>query len=404
MMEDGWVLSLRQVISAQVLAAATTILLTFSSIPANAAPYTFRNIIDTTTGLVFSGEPSLNDSGFVAFRGHVSGFGAGIFTSNGTTVKPIALGNNFSAAAWINNAGSVAFGQGGTPTSILLGDGTSTITIADNLTTFSGVGGTSVNDSGDVTFRADLVGGGQGIFVGDGITIKTIANTTDAGSPFGGPSINPLAAGSINEIGQVAFRANLVAGGGGIFLSAGTTTKTIADTSGQFSGFDSRFTVNDSGAVAFRAVLDTGGVAIVISDGNTMTWVADTNTPGSFIGLNDPVNINNSGKVAFEATYALAVIDGANVQLKGIYTGPDILADRVIGRGDPLFGSTVEGTSMSRGLNNRGEIAFEYFLENGTKGIAIASPTSIVAEPPATLTLFALGLLGLGVARRRKAV
>jgi hypothetical protein len=48
-------------------------------------------------------------------------------------------------------------------------------------------------------------------------------------------------------------------------------------------------------------------------------------------------------------------------------------------------------------------MAFSYILENGQRGIAIASPQSLVPEPT-TLAIFGIGLLGLaGMRRRRKA-
>lgn len=371
---------------------------------AHASLYSFSNVIDSGMDpLLSKGEPSLNDNGVVAFGGIVSGYGSGIFTIDGATITPIAIGGGFGAVAWINNSGFVSFRQGGTVESILRSNGTITTTIADTQGTFTGLGSRQINDNGTVACRADLAGGGQMIFAGDGNSNVTIANTADPASPFGGPSINPLAVASINGSGSVAFRANLKMGGQGIYLSDGTTITTIADSSGQFTGFDSRFTVNDNGVAGFRASLDSGGSGIFTSDGTTTTLIADTNTPGSFIGLNDPVMINNAGTVAFEARTDIRVINGANVPFQGIYTGPDPIDDKVIARGDSLFGSTVTGVTFSRGLNNNGQIAFEYFLENGITGIAVASPVSSVIPEPTTFIVWSLlGFCGMCITRHRR--
>lgn len=130
----------------------------FSCGVAHAIPYIFQNVIDTNTGLVSFGEPSLNDAGVVAFGGSVSGFDAGVFISDGTTVTPIALGSGFGTTALVNSAGFVAFAQSGTPTSIFLGDGSTTETIADNQTVFSGVGGITDWISASFAFRdSDLI-------------------------------------------------------------------------------------------------------------------------------------------------------------------------------------------------------------------------------------------------------
>ena len=69
--------------------------------------------------------------------------------------------------------------------------------------------------------------------------------------------------------------------------------------------------------------------------------------------------------------------------------GDGTLTNKVIGAGDPLFGSIVMGAGVSpHSFNDAGQVAFFYQLANGTTGIAVATP---VPEPSAFL-LMALSL------------
>ncbi len=81
----------------------------------------------------------------------------------------------------------------------------------------------------------------------------------------------------------------------------------------------------------------------------------------------------------------------------GIFTGPDAVLDKVIEEGDPLSSSTVTDLAFHRGLNDLGEIAFKYTLDNGVVGIAIAQ----IPEPTTIALLFAGGATLL-VRRRRR--
>src|SRR5687768_16185133 len=67
----------------------------------------------------------------------------------------------------------------------------------------------SLNDAGEVAFRARLGGGQQGIFVGNGGPVTTIADTSGPFLLFRDPSINAT--------GQVGFRAFLGCCGEGLF-------------------------------------------------------------------------------------------------------------------------------------------------------------------------------------------
>jgi hypothetical protein len=72
---------------------------------------------------------------------------------------------------------------------------------------------------------------------------------------------------------------------------------------------------------------------------------------------------------------------------------------RVIGRGDPLDGSTVEYTFFEGGLNNLGQLAFAAQLTDGRYGVFLATPV----PEPSTLVLVAVASALICLARIRSA-
>jgi hypothetical protein len=148
--------------------------------------------------------------------------------------------------------------------------------------------------------------------------------------------------------------------------------------------------------VAFRAILDLGGEGIFTGNGGPTTTIADT--AGPFTMFFDPA-LNAGGSVAFRA-----FLDTGG---EGIFTGPDPVNDAVIRLGDTLFGGSVTKLSFSRnGLNDSGQVAFYYELDNlanGVLGIAVATPgggagpDGVVPEM-ASLVVWALLLGCMGTA------
>jgi len=93
----------------------------------------------------------------------------------------------------------------------------------------------------------------------------------------------------------------------------------------------------------------------VTGNGGPLTVVADTSGAfqsfGFFFGFTAPA-LNNNGEVAF-----LADLDSGG---SGIFVGPDPVADRVIGTGDTLDGSTVSNLRFcDEGLNDSGQLVFQ---------------------------------------------
>ncbi|MBD1931224.1 MULTISPECIES: DUF7453 family protein [Cyanophyceae] len=179
--------------------------------------------------------PMINDQGTVAFSADVyqsdsfyDDLSSGIFTGNGTRdngeiiTNTIADSNgafNRFSDPSINNSGTVAFsavldaGLSG----VFTGNGTTTTTIADSSGAFNSFFGTpSINDFGTVAFLAGLDAGGSGIFTGNNPLKDKVIVTGDT---LFGSTVQELSfyREGLNNSGQVAFFASLANGTGGIF-------------------------------------------------------------------------------------------------------------------------------------------------------------------------------------------
>lgn len=251
------------------------------------------------------GNPSINHSGVVAFSATLDAGGQGIFTGSGgatTTIAtvpgPFLLGPLLSNPM-INDAGTVAFNaRHGDPCpfscifSILTGDGGPLTTIASTTSGFTILGAPpAINNAGTVAFRGFNPSGG--IFTGEGGPITTVA---DSSGPLNIVLANREVA--INNLGEVAFLANLDAGGDCILTGPdvvndrvicqgdslfGTTIGNSAFpvlTTGNLGFF--RDGLNDSGELSFWAQLTDGRQVVVRATPETAAAVP---APGTLVML-----------------------------------------------------------------------------------------------------------------------
>jgi len=136
---------------------------------------------------------------------------------------------------------------------------------------------------------------------------------SDPGSPFSSFQ-NSV---SLTNTGLVAFNAELVAGGSGVFLTDGSTVTTIATTDmpeiSAIDYFSPR--ANDYGQVVFRAFDGAGLMAIFVGDGTGLARVATEHVlvptdlgsgridqHDSSVVFGGAPDINNAGDVAFVAS------------------------------------------------------------------------------------------------------
>ena len=193
----------------------------------------------------------------------------------------------------------------------------------------------------------------------------------------------------------------------------------IAEPTGEWrqQGTESEINTDESSLPPDFAISDNGLVAYVTRIGQHRLWrgsqlIADSGTPVRYrIG---PFSMNGPGDIAFvgesendpqDAVWVTPV--GSNeyrliatqeelgsrpgnpsiadnglvlFQANGaLYVGPDPIEDRVIGRGDPLDGSTINSIELSsQAINSAGEIAFIARLADNRSLIA----TVRASEPP----------------------
>jgi hypothetical protein len=130
-------------------------------------------------------------------------------------------------------------------------------------------------------------------------SFKLIADTGPS-SPYGGLEVGQ----AINDLGDVAFEANLRSGGAGIFTrhSDGSQGPIIAITSDLIRDFYLSPYMNDSGTVAFGADLRDGRQVIFTGRGQELTPIADNGPDSPLSSLPPPAaRVGSDGTVCFQA-------------------------------------------------------------------------------------------------------
>lgn len=247
----------------------------------------FKTIADSSDGFTFLNSADINSSGTVTFA---AGFSldpttalGGIYATNGGKITTIAdqdstFGGIFSSF------------KPGLDTVI-------------NNSPYSELTYPTINESGTVAFTAFLDTGDAGIFsVSSEGRITNIATSNDVYSKF--------SSAQINNKGQVAFMASLDTEttdtlSRGIFIGDGENTTVLADTSGGFKSFISDPSINDLGMVAFGAELDDGRIGIFTGADpllDKVIAVGDQLAGRTVVDVRiHEEALNNASQIAFEA-------------------------------------------------------------------------------------------------------
>jgi hypothetical protein len=201
------------------------------------------------------------------------------------------------------------------------------------------------------------------IFTGNGGPLTTLLTASATGfSAFGNVGIN--------DAGKIVFRGFLQDGTEGIFIGTRNpatvvTTKTNPEISG---GFDEPV-IDNSGTIAVIGALTGGGLEVLTGNAGGITVRNDPTNP--VFDISEHPSMNNHGAVAFAAFAFFNPNAPAGIFMEA--SGGHKLIP-VIRPGDTLFGSTVASVDLGRfAFNERFELAFQYMLNDGRSGIAIAA-------------------------------
>lgn len=389
-------------------------------------------------GQTYTSPPPINSDGELAFGVTRNGFSTAAGVYRGPTLTKIAErlestpnGNgtyNGPSLSDFNSAGQLVFNSslsgtspGNANNAIFRGDGNTTVEIAriqsappEGNGLFSGFFTPALNESGQVAFSAQLNVGASptGVYRGSGGSLTTIARQGQPAPALGGGSNGTFGTmagfSAINDSGQVLFNAGLSGTSGGaddnagVFLGDGTTTTLMlgkgqpapdrfGGTTGNLFSFDPP-TMNNSGTVIVAAGLSNtpGGFSdnkgIYISDGTTITEIARQGDPApdgnGFIQLTNVTTrtmINEAGQAVFYCTHTGA-LPGTSFGIylydpeEGLVTvarsSPTITALELAGRGAGSNSNTME----SSGLNNLGQVAYNFTTLTGVQGLALWTP------------------------------
>jgi hypothetical protein len=323
---------------------------------------------------------AVNDLGQVALVAVLKAGGQAIYRTEAdgqltTIAQTGALIRDFSLSPYINDSGTVSFGADLTDgrQAVFTGDGGNLTRIADTEPTspFSSIPNPAprIDARGAVYFRATLRSGGMGFFAGDGGATTTLYVTGGEFSAF--PS--SLAHQVNGQFGS--FRANLTGGPEGVFKGDGLVTETLVTAGGVYRDFFGA-EINDGGTVAISADLTAGGQVLLAASHGALTPLVDTTGAYSqILGLGQ-VSINNRGEIVFGATLQAGG--------RGFFEGPDPVTDKIIAIGDELSGSTVVGFPQNamnpRGLNNAGQFLFRADLADGRRILVRADPDFVKVD------------------------
>ncbi len=361
----------------------TVVTLSFFTLVAQAQPqpFVFEKVIDNSGNFQSFGLPDLNDAGQVGFLGYIADVpGLYILTPGQSPQLVVDTTGDLQSLdlfTKINNAGTlVGFGTTNTGYQRIftgIADGSTTVIAQTNATFTSLAPGPSISDDGTVAFRGATAAEGNGIYTRNWPDpVVVVEDETGSFEAFFAPFIN--------HQGDMSYFARYNDGPGAVFNHRADGTRVqIIDNTGNYSGILPYSPPNSHGSVALRGVRADGtGDVILSGDGDSLNVLVDDGS--YFQSLVSDLAINDNGLVVFNPRLASS---GA----MGLYFNDGQQVRRIVGPGDPLFGSIVRDVYFTHALNASNHVAFLYVLENDEIGIAT---TQIQPEAPALLSAYSV--------------
>jgi hypothetical protein len=313
--------------------------------------------------------PSISDAGVVAFQAALADGHSGVFTGDGQSIVDVAVtasaacpAREFASHPDINRAGTLAvyaaLKAGGEAVLLVQPDGRIT-PVVDGADGFCGIGplGPTMNEDGDVAFRATLPDGRASVGLWRGGRLHAVA---DAGERFASFEGLPV----VGQGGQVVFRAGLPGGQQGVFVHGPGRCDAVVVTGDELEEIGRFPAMDDHGVVAFAARRRRGGWGVFSASAGRLACLVGAEA--GFEGFRG-VLVNNAGPVVFYAT----PVGG---QL-GVYAGADPARHRVLGLGDSLFGAAVADFALNPvSVNAQGQLAIRVALADGRQFILRGDP------------------------------
>ena len=326
-----------------------------------------------------SGTPTLNNAGQVAIRlnaiGGTDSGGVWLGAAGEGGIVYTSPADALVSDATLNHNGRLVFPQTFSAQNGVYfydaGDGASGFLTNAPLGS-SGWSAPQINDQNDVAYRASFFGSGQ-IWYSENEQGESAIHAAEVGNTPGSP-YSFLFTPSFNNDRRIAGKVRLAGVSGNAdqirIYDADGTSVLIAETSvldpdSPFSGFDNSVSLNDHGQVAFIANRVVGGRGVYLGDGEKIIEIATTDDPEINVIEFFAPSLNNGGLVAFrirdgENLYAIAVGSGdAWQRVIGQFDPvPTDLGPGQIARQDtsPVFGGGVA-------INDHGDIAFNASLK-----------------------------------------
>lgn len=331
--------------------------------------------------------PSINNAGLVAFQALSSEQRSGVYIGDGTSIVTVVNGKGdvvreVISHPDIDDAGATSFyarltGGGTGVVVVRAADGGRVQTIADTRDLYRDIGplGPTMNDAGLVAYRATRPSGAETICVGDERGTVEVAEANSTFERFEGLPV-------VADDGAVIFRAVHTDGRQGIHRHVrGGGLATVVDTRDRFADLARFPTVGAGGVVVFNATCRSGvsGVyAVDIGDPSGATPRTIVDSRSGFASFRGAL-IDNAGAIVFYATPR----SGLHAGRLGIYGGPGLEADRILGIGDQLPSTLTKTTARTPiasfalnpvSINHTGQLAIRLALADGRQMIVRADP------------------------------